>query len=128
MQQEIRHRRLYAFFNSKVLNVLVIIGFVTLMQAMYMQSLLLPTVCSAVAFSLFIGYAIWLWVKRPKQIVINKMISNGSVWFTLYFVLMPLILRGNSSYNVLWCALPVVAAIILFFISMISQKDEIFDI
>ncbi|WP_289742172.1 hypothetical protein [uncultured Duncaniella sp.] len=69
---EIRHRRLYAFYESKVLNALMITVVTSLLLAAYTQSMLMPIICGAIALTCFIGYSIWLWVKKPQKIVINK--------------------------------------------------------
>ena len=124
MKQEIVHRRLYAFFNSKVLNVLLVIGVISLLQIGFLESILLPSVCAITSFALFIGYTLWLWIKKPKQITINVWLSNKTIWFTLYYLIVI-----NIS-NLIWqCrALPIVAAIIMCFIAMVRPKDEVFDI
>ena len=124
MAQQIRHRRLEAFYKSKVLNSLTIVIFTSLFLMAYTRSLLLPAVCASTAFSLFIGYSLWLWIKKPDKIVINKWLSNISGWLTLYF----LITINISDAAPAWYILPIVAAIITMFIALTNNYDEVFDI
>ncbi len=124
MEANIRHRRLYAFYNSKVLNALYIIGVVSLLQIGYLQSLIVPVVCSSVSFTLFIGYSLWLWIKKPARLVINAWMSNLTFWFTLYF----LAVAAMKATALWWYVFPIVAAIILMFINLIRPHDEVFDI
>lgn len=124
MKQEIRHRRLYAFYNSKVLNVLLMIGVIALLLMDYASNMLLPALCSAVAFALFIGYSLWIWVRRPRQITISVWLSNSTIWFTLYYMI--IICFPELSWW--WFAAPIIAAIILCFIDMVGGHDEVFDI
>lgn len=125
MEQQIRHRRLYAFYNSKALNVLLLIGVLSLLQTGYSEATPVPAIaCSAVAFILFIGYTLWIWIKKPKQIIINTWLSNLTIWFTLYY----LIIIQPNDLSWWWFATPVMAAIIIYFIDMIRPHDELFEI
>lgn len=124
MKQEIKHRRLYAFFNSKVLNVLYVIGVLSLLQVGYLKSMELPVVCSSASFALFIGYSLWLWLKKPKQIVVNVWLSDLTIWFTLFFV----IVAAMKATSWIWYTFPIVAAIVMWFIDMIYPHDKLFDI
>ena len=124
MKQEIRHRRLYAFYQSKVLNTLMIVTVISLMQIGYLQSMVMPVICSSVSLALFIGYSLWLWVRKPKQITIDTWLSNLSIWFTLYFV----VVVAMKDLRPWWYIFPIVAAIILMFINLVRPHDELFDI
>ena len=124
MKQEIKHRRLYAFFNSKVLNVLYVMGVLSLLQVGYLKSMELPVVCSSASFALFIGYSLWLWIKKPKQIVVNVWLSDLTIWFTLFF----LIVAAMKATSWMWYTFPIVAAIVMWFIDMIYPHDKLFDI
>lgn len=124
MKQEIRLRRLYAFFNSKVLNVLLLMGIMALLLIGHAGSILLPPICAATAFALFIGYSLWIWIAKPKRITINVWISNSTIWFTLYY----LVAINFTDLTWWWFAILIVAAIILCFIDMVSPHDQSFDI
>lgn len=124
MRQEIRHRRLYAFYQSKVLNTLMIVTVISLMQIGYLQSMVMPVICSSVSLALFIGYTLWLWIRKPKQITIDTWLSNLSIWFTLYFV----VVVAMKDLTQWWYIFPIVAAIILMFINLVRPHDELFDI
>lgn len=126
MKQEIRHRRLHAFFESKVLSSLTIVLSVSLTMIGYMKSLELPVVCASVAFALFVSYSLWFWIKKPQQIVINNMLSNVSGFFTLYFIAIALF--PIESVNPWWYCMPAIAAIILMFVSVIKPSDKVFEI
>lgn len=121
---EIRHRRLYAFYESKVLNALMITVVTSLLLAAYTQSMLMPIICGAIALTCFIGYSIWLWVKKPQKIVINKWLSYMNGWFTLYF----LIITAMDAPNKWWYITPICFAVCILCISLIRNQDEMFDI
>lgn len=120
----IRHRRLYAFYHSKVLNALVTVIIVSLLQIGYMRPMLVPEICAAVSTALFLGYALWLWIKKPRQVVINKWLSDLNGWLTLYF----LIVSARRANAVWWYVFPAVGAIFMLFIAMVRPHDEVFDI
>lgn len=122
MKTEIRHRRLYAFYNSKVLNALVITIIVCLLLMAYMRTTLLPAVCSGVALLYFIVYSLWFWIKKPKSIVINTWLSSISGWFVLYF----LIIAPMKAANPWWYITPIVCAITALFISLLTRHDQSF--
>lgn len=124
MRQDIRHRRLYAFYQSKILNTLMIVTVISLMQIGYLQSMVMPVICSSVSLALFIGYSLWLWIRKPKQITIDTWLSNLSIWFTLYFV----VVVAMKDLTQWWYIFPIVAAIVLMFINLVRPHDELFDI
>lgn len=124
MKPEIKHRRLYAFYNSKVLNVLQMIIILSLLLIGYLRSMLIPLICASVAFLFFAAYSLWIWIKKPERIVINSWLSNLSSLFTLYFLAI-VAFNAESPY---WYAAPLVAAIVLCFVVMIRRGDEVFTV
>lgn len=100
----------------------MIVVFVCLSLIGYTKMILLPTLCASMAFGLFIGYSLWLWIKKPQKIVINGWLSNIDGLFTLYYI----IIVALDSKNPWWYAFPVICAIFTLFICMIKPKDEIF--
>lgn len=124
MKQQIRHRRLYAFYNSKVLNALYLVGIISLTQIGYFQSLIMPILFSSISFALFIGYSLWLWIRKPDRIVINEWLSGLTIWFTIYF----LIISAMKDTAWWWHAFPMASAIIIMFINLVSPKDKPFNI
>ena len=124
MKPAVRHRRLQAFYQSKVLNALMIVIMVSLLQGGYMESLIIPVSCASTAFILFAGYATWLWIKKPRRIVINKWLSGINGKLSLYFLIVAAIDNGA----VWWYIFPLIAAILTLFISMVRPRDEVFEI
>ncbi len=125
MNNNIRHRRLHAFYRSKVLNALLIVVIVSLFLMGYTGFVLLPLLCSSLAMLFFLGYSLWLWIKKPKYIVINNRLSNISGAFALYF----LIIGAIKATNHWWYITPIAFAVILLFVSLINkQQDEVFEI
>ena len=124
MAQIIRHRRLHAFFQSKVLNSFMIVTIVSLLAMQCCTSMLMPLVCAATAMLFFIGYALWIWIKKPKSIVINNWISNLNSSFVFYY----LIISASKSTNEWWYIFPAVSAICMLFIAMVTSHDEVFKI
>lgn len=124
MAQEIRHRRLHAFFESKVLNTLSIVITASLSMVGFTRTLTLPLLCAAIAFAIFVSYSLWVWIKKPSQIVINNLISNLSFVFSLYFIVVAVIMPANPW----WFAVPLLSAIVLLSFSLIKPADRVFDI
>lgn len=123
-KEGIRHRRLYAFFESKVLNVLMITVVTSLLLMAYTQSMLLPVICSTIALICFIGYAIWLWVKKPQRIIINRWLSGINGCFTLYFI----IIMPMEAPNEWWYIIPICLIVCILCFSLICNKDELYEI
>lgn len=124
MKQDLRHRRLYAFYQSKVLNALMIVVIISLLLMAYTESMLLPVICGSLAFLFFIGYSLWLWIKKPKSIIINKQLSDLKSILTLYV----LIIVAMDASNQWWYITPIALSVVILFISMVNNRDEKFDI
>ncbi len=124
MKQNLRHRRLYAFYQSKVLNALMIVVIISLLLMVYTESMLLPLICGSLAFLLFIGYSLWLWIKKPKSIIINKQLSDLKSILTLY-VLIIVVMDASNQW---WYITPIALSVVILFISMVNNRDETFDI
>lgn len=120
----IRHRRLEAFFKSKVLNSLMIVIVVCLLLMAYTHAMLLPVLCGAVALSFFVAYSLWLWIWKPKRVVVNSLLSDTSGLFTLYFI----VVLAMDEPAPVWYVFPAVAAVVLLFITMVKASDEMFEI
>ncbi|MDE7411731.1 MAG: hypothetical protein K2M94_06805 [Paramuribaculum sp.] len=122
MNSQIRHRRLSAFYRSKVLNALMMVIIVSLMLVRLYDTLVLPAVCGTVALLLFIGYSAWLWIKKPAKIVVNDVLSDLSGYLTLYW----LIIMAMDSANQWWYIFPIVCSVIIMFIILVRDTDEVF--
>lgn len=124
MGRNIRHPRLHAFYQSKVLNALMIVLIdALLILDWFMMSgydWILPVICSAVAFVLFVGYSIWLWVWKPRTIVIDSRLSDMSWYLTLYF----LAVVAMKASNRWWYIFPIVCSVVMFIMSLVKPKDE----
>lgn len=121
---KIRHRRLCAFYESTVLNALMITVITCLFLMVYTQSMLLPVICGTIALMSFIGYSVWLWFWKPKRIRINKWLSNINGWFTMYF----LIIMAMDAPNQWWYITPMCFAVCILCICLIRNQDEWFEI
>lgn len=124
MKLEIRHRRLYAFYKSKVLNSMMLVIIIGLLLAYCYRTSILPVICASLALSLFVGYSLWFWIKKPKQIVINDWLSDMTGYYILYF----LIIIALKSDNQWWYIFPTACAVVMLFISLLRNRDEIFSI
>lgn len=102
----------------------MIVVIVSLLLMAYTKSMLLPVICGSTALLLFIGYSLWLWIKKPKSIVVNNWLSNLNGWFCLYY----LIINAMDAPNQWWYITPIVFSVFLLFISLINNQDEIYDI
>lgn len=124
MKCEIRHRRLYAFYRSKVLNALVIAIIVSFMLIDCTRTMLLPMICGSIATSFFVGYSLWLWIKKPVRVTINNWLSDIAGWFILYF----LIVGAMHAANQWWYFFPIIMALLVLIISLFRNQDESFEI
>ncbi len=97
---------------------------VSLLLMAYTKSMLLPVICGTLAALFFIGYSLWLWIKKPKSIIINNLLSNLNGAFIYYY----LIIIAIDSPNQWWYITPFALSVVLLFISLINYKDEKFDI
>lgn len=88
------------------------------------RQLLIPLAGGGVALLLFIAYSLWFWIKKPKEITLNKSLSEFSSYNTLYF----LIVTGFKLENPMWYVFPVVCVVALVFIVMTKSTDEQFSI
>lgn len=123
MEQKTGHRRLQAFYRSKVLNALIIVVIVSLLLMAYTKSMLMPVICGTMALLFFIGYSLWLWIKKPKSIIVNDRLSNITVALTLYY----LIIMTIDASNQWWFIAPMAFSVVILFITLTNNKDEIFD-
>lgn len=124
MKQEIRHRRLHAFYNSVVLNSLMLVIVVSLLMSMYLQTMLLPALCGSIALLLFIGYSLWLWIKKPRSIAINYWLSNINSFYILYY----LVVSALYPVNQWWMVVPIALSVIALYICLTGNHNTKFDI
>ena len=113
-----------AFYRSKVLNAMMIVVIVSLLLMMCTQSMVLPVLCGSVALLFFIGYSLWLWIKKPGSIVINDRLSDINGLYTLYI----LIIVAINPTDKWWFIIPIVCAVFILFLELVNSKDEKFDI
>lgn len=124
MNKLIRHRRLYAFYQSKVLNALMVLLICSLFLMYYTGMMLLPILCGTLALLFFIGYSLWLWIWKPARVVINGFLSDYTGYLILYFLIVGAIKTPNQWLSIF----PVVISVVMFFIVMVKNFDCIFDI
>lgn len=124
MKQVVRHRRLNAFYKSKVLNALIVVVTVCIMIAAYSQTLFLPVICGSLAMLFFVGYSLWLWIKKPKTIVINQWLSSVCSCFVCYYLITTLF----DGLNGWWYMIPIVLSVIVLMTTFLNYKDEKYDI
>lgn len=124
MNMEIKHRRLYAFHNSKVLNALEIVLCLSVLMMDYTGFSLLSVVAGALVMALFVGYSLWLWLKKPQRVVIDRWLSNMGSLSVLYFLIVVAI-RDASEW---WYVAAVVFSILTLFVGMVRSRDELFEI
>lgn len=120
MKLKARHRRLDAFYRSKVLNSLLTVFMIGLMLCEYDEGvcpvMLLVTVLALV---LFVGYSLWFWIKKPSRVVVKDFISEVSSPMACYV----LIVMAISAENFVWYLLPPIAGVVMMFVSMLRNSD-----
>lgn len=124
MEQPVRHRRLYAFYQSKVLNAMMMTVVACLMAIPATDTLRLPVIAASTALLLFIAYSLWLWLARPSAIVINRRLSDINGIYTLYFIAVVAIEPAGH----LWYTVPAASAVVVLFAMLVRPSDETFRI
>lgn len=96
-----------------------------LLLADYFKSLLVPVICASLVLVMCIGYSLWLWIRKPRQIVINKWLSEFNRWLTAYFLFAHVLESDNK-----WCyVIPFACAALVLSVSIISpRRDVVYDI
>ena len=122
MINQIRHRRLYAFFHNKAMSTLVIF-LSSVLPLLRIVSPNEPFVASiALAFALMLGYSCWFWIAKPAAVIVNRWLANLSSCFAIY---MMAVVAMNTD-NLLWISFPLVCAVIVIFVASIRKYDEEF--
>ena len=121
---KIENRRLYAFLRSQTLTILMLLAFSCLFLMPYLNDLIIPSIIGGVIFSMAIGYSIWFWIKKPKEIVINNWLSNISSVFLFYWF----IVNAMDNPNKILYIIPIICMVALFVIVLVKQRGFEFKI
>ena len=123
-KDKIENRRLYAFLRSQTLTILMLLEFSCLFLMPYLNDLIIPGIIGGVIFSVAIGYSIWFWIKKPKEIVINNWLSNISSVFLFYWF----IVNAMDNPNKILYIIPIICLVPLFVIVLVKQRGFEFKI
>ena len=123
-KDKIENRRLYAFLRSQTLTILMLLAFSCLFLMPYLNDLIIPGIIGGVIFSVAIGYSIWFWIKKPKEIVINNWLSNISSVFLFYWF----IVNAMDNPNKILYIIPIICLVPLFVIVLVKQRGFEFKI
>ena len=121
---KIENRRLYAFLRSQTLTILMDMAFSCLFLMPYLNDLIIPGITGGVIFSVAIGYSIWFWLKKPKEIIINNWLSNISSVFLFYWF----IVNAMDNPNKILYIIPIICLVPLFVIVLVKQRGFEFKI
>ena len=123
-KEKIKNRRLYAFLRSQTLTILMDLAFSCLFLMPYLNDLIIPGLIGGVIFSMAIGYTVWFWIKKPKEIVINNWLSNISSVFLFYWFM----INAMDNPNKILYLLPLICMVALFVIVLVKQRGFEFKI
>ena len=123
-KDKIENRRLYAFLRSQTLTILMDMAFSCLFLMPYLNDLIIPAIIGGVVFSVAIGYSIWFWIKKPKEIIINNWLSNISSVFLFYWF----IVNAMDNPNKILYIIPIICMVALFVIVLVKQRGIEFKI
>ena len=124
MELEVRHKRLYAFYNSLVLNVLMCIEVILLCVMSYSRMMVLPGVLAGILLLVMLGYSAWLWIKKPREIVIDKWLADVSAYSTILF----LIVLAIDPDDRWWYLVPAASTFIILITALIRKRSQKFSI
>lgn len=121
MEYAVRHPRLDAFYESKVLSALMMVIIASLCLIGYNEDAwLLPVITASLAAVLFVGYTLWFWIKKPASIVVNSRLSDLTFVFMLYCG----IIVAVGVTNPWWFIAPVILEVLVFFIMLVDNSDK----
>lgn len=118
------HPRLHAFYNSKVINAMLIVCVTSILLTGYYNDMLLPLICASLSFACAVAYSIWFWIKKPREIIINPSLSQLSCLFTFYLI----IIAPLQPDNIWWYMLPAIVGIAVLFALLLRPSDQRFRI
>ena len=124
MELEVRHKRLYAFYNSLVLNVLMCIEVILLCVMGYSRMMVLPGVLAGILLLVMLGYSAWVWIKKPREIVIDKWLADVSAYSTILF----LIVLAIDPDDRWWYLVPAASTFIILITALIKKRSQKFSI
>ena len=123
-KDKIENRRLYAFLRSQTLTILMLMAFSCIFLIQYLNDFIIPSIIGGVIFSMAIGYSIWFWIKKPKEIVINNWLSNiSSVFFFYWFIV-----NAIDNPNKIWYVFPLFCCVASIGIVLVKQRGSEFQI
>lgn len=121
---EIRHRRLYAFSNSKIINSLMLLLELWILIMPLFKDIVFPVVCGGLCLLVILGYSLRLWIMKPPRVIINPWLSDLRGTYTVYF----LIVIAIKDASIWWYLLAGVGVIFIFVVSLIHPQDKEFEI
>ena len=96
----------------------MLMAFSCIFLIQYLNDLIIPSIIGGVIFSMAIGYSIWFWIKKPKEIVINNWLSNISSVFLFYWF----IVNAMDNPNKILYIIPIICMVALFVIVLVKQR------
>ena len=123
-KEKIENRRVYAFLRSQTLTILMLLAFSCIFLMPYLNDLIIPGIIGGVIFSVAIGYSIWFWIKKPKEIIINNWLSNISSVFLFYWFIVNVMDNPNKILYII----PIICMVALFVIVLVKQRGFEFKI
>lgn len=123
---KVNHPRLYAFYKSKVINLLMCVVVVSLyvMAALPEPQWIIPAVCASVSFLCAVGYSLWIWMAKPTVLIVNPALSELSGVLTFYFI----IAAAFKAQGLWWWVTPAVIGLVALVFVLMRRTDHAFDI
>ena len=118
MNYTVHHPRLQMYYDSAAMNIASLGAALSLVILSHYCFTILPVVALCIFFCFYGGYSIWFWIRKPKSVSTSKFLSNVSLYYMLY----ALILVTLYPVSVGWCVLGLVAAIAILLIYIVKVK------
>lgn len=118
MKQTVRHHRLQMYYDSAAMNIATIGLGLSLVLVSYSGFTLLPSIALCMFFAFVVGYSLWFWIGKPKNVATSKFLSNISIFYVLY----ALIMIAMYPVSVWWAAFAVFAAVAALLIYVVKLK------
>ena len=105
------------YYDSAAMNIASLGAALSLVILSHYGFTILPIIALCIFFAFTVGYSIWFWVSKPNNVPTSKFLSNVS----LYYILYALILGTLYPVSVGWCVLGLVAAIAILLIYIVKS-------
>lgn len=117
---KVRHPRLEAYYNCRALNIASIGVALSVLFLARFGEVLFTGIAIAMFLGFIVGYTVWFWTGKRKEVEQSQWLSNVSGLYIVYF----LICVNLVENSIWWLVFAFVAAIAILFIDLCRGADS----